>query len=180
MNSGPSSTPESDGWCSQRASAVSTRTPSASAGPCGASASQRARSELEAFILQQGIETVGDDWFAGSEIEKLVVPGSVRTLGRRSFARCRVLREVVFEPDSQLDLIGEACFTLSALEKVAVSKSVTSIGARAFSGCRNLSLLRFEPGSRLERVGEWAFHNTRLGPENVAYPDALKTSGREW
>ena len=46
--------------------------------------------------LPDGIETIGNNWFVGAEMEKLVVPSSVRSLGAGAFSCCDNLREVVF------------------------------------------------------------------------------------
>ena len=46
--------------------------------------------------LPDGIETIGNNWFVGAEMEKLVVPSSVRSLGVGAFSCCKQLREVVF------------------------------------------------------------------------------------
>ena len=59
-------------------------------------------------------------------------------------------------------------------------RSVRRIGEGAFRGCRDLVSLRFEEGSLLASVGDGAFRGTRLAPESVQYPGALKTQGKEW
>ena len=46
--------------------------------------------------LPDGIEEVGDMWFWGNEIERLVVPSSVRKFGEYAFSDCERLREVIF------------------------------------------------------------------------------------
>ena len=46
--------------------------------------------------LPDGIETIGNNWFVGAEIEKLVVPRSVRKFGEYAFSDCERLREVIF------------------------------------------------------------------------------------
>ena len=55
--------------------------------------------------LPDGLETVGDGWFTGCIIEKLIVPSSVKMFRQRAFSYCVKLREIVFEPGSQLEVI---------------------------------------------------------------------------
>ena len=130
--------------------------------------------------LPDGLEVVGDEWFRDCAVEKVVVPSSVRELGKSAFAGCRRLREVVFERDSLLELVGDFCFSECGLREVVVPRSVRRIGEGAFCGCLDLASLRFEEGSRLSSIGERAFRSTRLRPENVEYPSALQTEGYEW
>lgn len=85
--------------------------------------------------LPDGLETVGDGWFANGNIERLVVPNSVRRLGKHAFKECFRLREVVFEPDSQLRSIGSECFYGCRFKKVVIPRRVRSIGKKAFFCC---------------------------------------------
>ena len=87
---------------------------------------------------------------------------------------------MVFEPGSRLEAIGDRCFGECGLREVVVPRSVRRIGEGAFRGCRDLVSLRLEEGSLLASVGEGAFRGTRLAPESVQYPGALKTQGKEW
>ena len=134
------------------------------------------------LALPDGLAEVGENWFAGCEIETLAVSSSVRTLKWCAFADCKRLREVVFEPESGLQRIENGCFRYCALRRLVLPKSVQSIGDFAFDGCRALSALSFEDGSQLKSVGERAFHDTQLRPETVRYPRTLRASrhGKEW
>ena len=78
--------------------------------------------------LPDGLDRVGDGWFAGSDIEKLVIPSCVRALGNSAFANCEQLREVVFEQNSQLEHIGEKCFENCGLKEILIPRSVRNIG----------------------------------------------------
>lgn len=40
------------------------------------------------------------------DVEKVIIPSSVKTLGNRAFFVCKSLSEVEFEHDSQLEYIG--------------------------------------------------------------------------
>ena len=42
--------------------------------------------------LPDGLEAVGEGWFRGSAVARLVVSAGVRTLGNAAFAGCRGLR----------------------------------------------------------------------------------------
>ena len=119
-------------------------------------------------------------WFQHSEIEKVIVPNSVKTLGEGAFVGCERLCEVAFEPNSHLESIGDHCFSRCGLREVTVPRNVLAIGSHAFNNCLELSQFSFEPGSQIESVGKHVFANTRLHPAKVQYPDTFKFVGSEW
>ena len=119
-----------------------------------------------------GLEVVGKGWFRDSDREKVFLPNTVRELGEDAFCSCEKLREVVFEPDSQLETIGDSCFEDCGLKEVFIPRSVRDIGNRAFFGCRNLRSLTFENGSWLKHVGERVIDNTQLTENEVEFPSA--------
>ena len=100
-----------------------------------------------------GLDVVRGEWFQGSDVEKVIIPNSVTSLGHYAFYQCTQLREVVFEPNSSLRTIGSHCFVRCQLREIFIPKSLRAIGEMAFYGCKNLSSLRFEDGSELSYVG---------------------------
>ena len=97
--------------------------------------------------LPKGLEVVGAMWFSDSDIEKVVIPKTVRELGEYAFFQCEKLHDVVFEHGSRLKTIGNYCFGSSGLEKIIVPRNVREIGDSVFNCCRNLRSLTFEKGS---------------------------------
>ena len=57
------------------------------------------------LVLPEGLEVVGDRWFAESNIETLVLSRSVQTLGVAAFQNCNRLLRVSFPEDSALKTI---------------------------------------------------------------------------
>lgn len=140
------------------------------------------QTDPEVLRLPDGLEEVCDNWLREREIEKLVVPACVKKLGCSAFCQCRQLREVIFEPGSQLEFIGRCCFAHCGIEQMILPASVRVIDDVAFYDCHELSALSFEEGSQLNCVGTAAFNRTQLRPEDVRYPATLKPEGhgREW
>lgn len=67
-------------------------------------------------------------------LTKVVLPGSLETIGQDAFHSCRSLTEINF-PQS-LSTIGDNAFSFcSALSTVVLPESVQTIGKRAFSDC---------------------------------------------
>ena len=126
--------------------------------------------------LPEGLDVVGEDWFRGTGIRKLVVPASVAVLGARAFQGCRRLRELVFEPGSRLEYVNERCFEGCALREVLFPRSLRVIDAMAFLDCRELAAVCFEEGSQLGVAGFNAFHGTRLA-RGGRFPEILVRNG---
>ena len=121
-----------------------------------------------------------ENMFSESDVEKVVLPSSVKALCKRQFYRCLKLREVVFEPGSCLESIGSGCFKMCGLRAIVIPRSVRSIGDHAFDGCMELSLFGFEEGSQLASVGRSAFFGTPVKRDTVRYPDTFQSDGREF
>ena len=124
--------------------------------------------------LPDGLEVVESEWFSGNEMEKVLIPSTVRELGSCAFCGCKQLREVVFEPGSELETIKRSCFSNCGLEKVVIPRNVKTIEEYAFSGCHSLRSLTFEEGSRLRYVGKDIVHNTQLDEKEVEFPEGAK------
>ena len=123
--------------------------------------------------LPHGLEVVERGWFSGSVMEKLFIPNTVREFGKYAFGGCRNLREIIFEPDPQLETIGDDCFESCGFEEVTIPKSVRSIECGAFRYCRNLRSLTFEEGSQLGRVGKGVIYGTQLDEKDVEFPSTV-------
>lgn len=117
---------------------------------------------------------MGDEWFFGSDIEKVFIPNTVRVLGENAFAYCEKLREVVFEPGSRLNTIKCSCFYGCGLEEVVVPKSVREIEGFAFYYCEHLHSLTFEEGSKLVHVGEQIVYSTPLEQKELKFPSTAQ------
>lgn len=70
---------------------------------------------LRNVIIPKGIEKIGYMWFAGSYVENVVIPRSVKEIRTSAFHGCRHLKSVTFQVDSQLEKIGGTCFCESGL-----------------------------------------------------------------
>ena len=127
-----------------------------------------------------GVQTMDENMFSESDVEKVVLPSSVKALCKKQFYRCPRLREVVFEPRSRLESIGYGCFKMCGLRAIVIPKSVRTIGDNAFDGCMELTSFRFEPWSQLASVGRGAFFGTPIKRDNVRYPDTFKSDGSEF
>lgn len=74
------------------------------------------------YTIPQGVQIIPRAAFAGSKLDKIVIPSSVRTIEAEAFANCANLVSVVFE-------------------NAAASSPSLTIGDRAFMNCTSLSAI---------------------------------------
>ena len=101
--------------------------------------------------IEEGMKTIGDEAYAGTDITELVLPASLETIGAAAFLDCTQLTKVTVPKDSCLKTIGEG----------------------AFANCEALKEFRF-PNS-LKQIGEMAFFHTGL--KEAVLPETAETIG---
>ena len=113
------------------------------------------------------MQTIGGYAFAGTRIEELTIPNSVKAIdsgswtnGKNgSFENCTYLTKVTI--GSNVEAIGNETFqNCTALTTVVIGERVKSIGANAFSGCTLLTEV-INNGSNVE-IDSTAFQGTPL------------------
>ena len=92
--------------------------------------------ELDVPIFEGMDGVVPDSFFAGTDIESVVIPSYIRTIGQGAFSDCDKLSAVVFK---------------EGLEVIEPS---------AFEGSRNIT--KFDVPASVRRIGEYAFDCTEL------------------
>lgn len=101
---------------------------------------------LKEFKIPQGIIEISANAFEGQKnIEKVVVSSDVQVVGKRAFANCLNLKEVVFE-EGCVPTIGSAafsgCYSLETAKLPSLlapnAKGYYVINEQLFDGCRNL------------------------------------------
>ena len=133
------------------------------------------------------VTSIGEEVFYGNwNIQGIVIPKGIKTIGNKAFQSCRKLRSVTFEENSQLVTIDEGAFSGSALKNIIIPKSVTNIEKEAFYRClrgtigysaeESLESVTFEENSQLTYIGEEAFaENPNLQTVNFEATTQLVT-----
>ena len=127
---------------------------------------------LREVALPEGLDEVGDNWFADCKtLKRVTVPASVRRLGRQAFYLCSMLIYVTFAEGSLLETIEERCFQSSRLKGLALPDGLRWIRAKAFQGCEYLRVVSVSVQGRLHGIGERCFWGSGL--EEITLPSAL-------
>lgn len=109
-------------------------------------------SYLNAIYLPEGIETIGDESFVGTNLYRINIPSTVTRIGAESFRETH-LQNIIFSPTSSLTNIGYAAFSnCSWLEEISMPNSVTTLerygnssdrSSETFYNCRRLKKIIF-------------------------------------
>ena len=108
--------------------------------------------DLKEIALPAGAEVVGEKWFAGCGVERVVIPASVREIQADAFWRCRQLASLEFEEGSALEAIGQGAFRETKLEALAFPSQLGKIADEAFACCGELRSMTFGENSRLTKI----------------------------
>jgi len=108
-------------------------------------------------------------------LRSVVIPKSVRKIGRSCFLRCENLESVVIEgtSDSELDMDSYVFMSCRKLRNVHLGDSVHTIPVSCFDECTSLHELQL-PDS-LVCIKDYAFRSSGL--ETIRIPDSVKVVG---
>ena len=98
--------------------------------------------------------------FEGREIESVVIPASVRGIGKKAFAFCSELRAVSFEEGSELESIGNRAFcACDRLLEITLPETLKECGEKAFAYCSHLASIILPEG--VEELTDGIFEGCR-------------------
>ena len=100
---------------------------------------------LKKVVLEEGTPYICESMFAttgDTKIETIIIPDSVKTIGKAAFAKCNSLKSL--ELPEGITSIGEAAFWYcTGLKSINIPSSVSYIGNMSFEGCSGLSDVDF-------------------------------------
>ena len=116
------------------------------------------------------VDKIAPEGFARKRVKRVVLPNTVKTIGRSSFADCSELSNIII-PDSVTNIEAWAFGSCSSLSRIELSDNVIEIGSHAFDQCYKLKYI--ELPSRIDYIGAYAFSETALKkvvlPRNIKY-----------
>ena len=87
--------------------------------------------DVKHYEVPEGVTTICDDAFTGTDLEKVSFPKSLHHIGKRAFMDCRRLNDVILPRD--VDVVRASCFEgCLSLSKVTLSSTLFSIHRCAF------------------------------------------------
>jgi len=112
--------------------------------------------EIQELVIPNSVTSIGNSAFYGcSGLTSITIPNSVTSIGEGAFSGCSGLTSITI-PNS-VTSIGEGAFSgCSGLTSITIPNSVTSIGYRAFMSCSGLTSITI-PNS-VTSIGEGAFY----------------------
>lgn len=100
-------------------------------------------SRLSNVKLPEGLKTIGEYAFRGTQIWNITIPSTVTSIGQYAFASTR-LKAVNFAEGSQLQSIAQYAFnSCTSLNEFIMPSTVSSVGQYAFRSCTALQKLSF-------------------------------------
>ena len=89
--------------------------------------------QLAEIQISEGVTDIGQACFAGGQISKVTLPGTLRTIGKNAFFSCAELKAI--DIPGSVETIGASAFDETGLKEVTIGNGVTSIGEEAFLSC---------------------------------------------
>ena len=116
---------------------------------------------------KKAVLTIGESAFEGANLNTLVIPGSVKAIGKYAF-KDNSIAVVTF--GEGVETIGEYSFEGMPLKSVVIPASVTKVDNYAFDGCATLSVLTFTKGGDVRLgIGNYAFRATAIEEVELPY-----------
>lgn len=117
------------------------------------------------------LETISFNTFANPTIKKIILPDTLKIIGKDAFYGCTNLVSINI-PDSVTEIKDSAFQSCSELKQIQIGKNVILLGEQAFTSCVKLESIKW--GESLETIGMKAFSSCdKLS--SVIIPDSVKT-----
>lgn len=126
--------------------------------------------------LPEGMKTIGEYAFRGTQIWDISIPSTVTSIGQYAFANTR-LRSITFAEDSNLQSIANDAFEYcSSLQKFIMPNTVNYVGQYAFRGCTSLQTMSFS--DEITKIDRSVCYDCNA-LSSLHLPANLTTIGRE-
>ena len=111
-------------------------------------------------------------YYVTCNAEDVLIPSNIKIIGENSFIRCKKIKSVKFQENSELEIIDKYSFMESSIIEIKLPKHLRIIEKEAFNKCENLKKLEFQEFSELEFICSSAFQRTSL--TEVIIPKSVK------
>ena len=139
--------------------------------------------KLKNVSIGSAVKTIGQDCFAGTALETVVIPDNVITISAGAFEKCSVLTSIII--GNGVTSMGEAVFRNSdLLTDVSIGKGVVTIGNYAFWDCDGLKMIAIP--SNVTTIGVGIFYHCNalesvvIGNGVTSLPSKSGSSSNNW
>lgn len=146
---------------------------------------------LDDLTMEEGVKTIKDMAFSGTNLKRVVIPASLTTVATTSpFAGCEVLTKVVADQSAEEGIIfADGVTTIpnnmfadaDNLTEVEIPASIQKIGNNAFKNADNISKVTFISANAGETGTQYINDNAFSGCsalEEIAFPASLLSLGK--
>ncbi len=113
--------------------------------------------QLTTFTFPEGLDSIGAYAFSATKLSNIVLPSTIKSLGKGVFSNCTSLSRVTINPATEM-AIPESAFEFDkTVNYIYLGPNVTSIGNRAFKGTSRLFYLTFTGQNNIKHIGKEAF-----------------------
>ena len=124
---------------------------------------------IPSVVGEKNVIAIGSNAFAYQRIESVIIPDTVRRIGKSAFEGCHTLKVVVLP--LSMATIGEAAFmNCDKLSRIELPYKLETIAPRLFNGCKSLTGINI-PDSVVS-IGREAFRGCPLN--SVFIPDSVR------
>ena len=115
--------------------------------------------EKEQYVIQDGIEMIGDSCFNYcTGLKEVTIPDSVTYIGCGAFWCCNNLKEINI-PDGVTYIGKDAFYDCESLEKITISNNIRYIGLDVFYNCTSLKNITIP--NVFNYIDEFAFYGCK-------------------
>ena len=118
------------------------------------------------IVIPEGITSIGDYAFKGTDITGVTLPSSLRKIGKYAFSCCNSVSSITI-PDNVIYIGEGAFFKCENLKNIIVPEGITSIADYAFE-FTNITDITLP--SSLKKIGKYAFSRCNYIP-SITIPD---------
>ena len=126
------------------------------------------------LTLPEGIEIIGDGNFRGLKVKKIVIPGSVSSIGNSTFSNSDYLEEVVFEDGKSGKTLGDwSLQNCPALKSVYFGEGFVTLGQGTGRFDNKLETVHFP--TTIKTIGNYSFkycinlENVSVGKKSIDF-----------
>lgn len=130
---------------------------------------------LTSLIIPDNITKICDFGLCGTGLIDIVIPNTVKTIGKRALEKCHNLKSVQL-PETLTEISNHLFYECFSLESITIPATVEKIGTAAFYKCHRLISVHIPDG--VTDIEALAF-DTCINLETIDFPESLKTIKNE-